>query len=478
MPVLANNPDLKKRENEIKNEIKRLKKDLKSGAKRTESSSKPVSVFPNSKNNSSGSLRGNDDFININANNKSSNVNKNIYNEPNFSGGGSAVLRKPKSPLLRRTYNFVKEKQKLPPFDIPFFVGVIFLLAVGLVMLFSASYAKAFFAEGNSYFFISKQLKFAVAGVVGMMIVSFIPYKFYKGNTIAFYLFSIVLLVIVLIVGVGGESYNEKRWLDVFGFFQFQPSEIAKLAVVFILADYISKNKEKMGKFKEGIVYPGFLTAAVALLIVAEPHLSGAILVMAIGIIMIYTSGCKYKYIAIFGGLAAGAGAVVIQTQTYMQDRINTWLHPESDPLGDGFQILQSLYAIGSGGLFGEGLGQSRQKYLYLPEVQNDFIFSVVSEEIGLIGAILILALFAFLIWRGIYIAIKAPDNFSSLVVVGIISRIAVQTLLNIAVVTNSIPVTGISLPFFSYGGTALIILLVEMGIVLQISRFAYVEKE
>ena len=367
----------------------------------------------------------------------------------------------------------IKEKRKrLPMFDIPFLVGVFLLLAVGLAMLYSAGYAQALLKQGDSYYYIKRQMIFAVLGIVAMFGVSFIPYKIYRRFVLFFYIVSIALLVLVLIV----SKDSEKRWLYI-GSFQFQPSEMAKVAVIMFLADYIARNKDSMTTFRKGVVIPVLWFGLPAGLIAVETHLSGAILITSIGFIMIIAGGCRIRHLIPIAVTALGGFASLIFFTDYMQKRISTWIDPSSDRLGDGWQILQSLMTIGSGGLFGLGYGKSRQKYLYMSEPQNDFIFSIVCEELGYIGAIFILALFAFLIWRGIYIAMRAPDRFSSLLVVGIIGRICVQVLFNIAVVTNTIPVTGISLPFFSYGGTALVIMLCEMGLVLQVSRYSATDK-
>lgn len=305
-----------------------------------------------------------------------------------------------------------------------------------------------------------------------MIVLSFINTNLYRRFSKLYYFVCIFLLILVLIV----SKDSEKRWLYIAGF-QFQPSEFAKIGVVIFMADYIARHRDKMQSAIKGFLIPALIFVVPTVLIGVETHLSGAILVMAIGAIMLIAGGCRMRYIILVGSLGVAGGATLIFFTDYMQKRIQTYLNPESDLLGDGWQIYQSLTTIGSGGLFGLGYGKSRQKYLYMSEPQNDFIFSIVCEELGLIGAVFILALFAFLIWRGIHIARNAPDMFTSLVVVGIISRIAVQVIFNIAVVTNTVPVTGVPLPFFSYGGTALVVLLAEMGIVLRISRYSSVEK-
>ena len=368
-----------------------------------------------------------------------------------------------KNPLLR--------KKGLPMFDIPFLVGVFALLFTGLAMLFSAGYADALNRYGDSYHYIKSQLFAVLIGLTAMLIASFISYKFYRRFAWFFYGVCVVLLIAVLIFGKG----EQKRWLNIG--FQFQPSELAKVAVVMALADYIARNRDNMKQFVKGIVIPCIIWGVPCLLVAVETHLSGAILIASIGIVMMIAGGCRLVFLAVPAAGAGVLGTILAFSVPYMKARIDTWLNPETDLLGDGWQVYQSLTTIGSGGLFGFGYGKSRQKYLYMSEPQNDFIFSIVCEELGWIGAVFVIALFAFFIWRGIYIAMHAPNTFSSLMVIGIISKTAVQVIFNIAVVTGSVPVTGVPLPFFSFGGTALTVLLAEIGLVLYISRFATVEK-
>ncbi|MBO5248817.1 MAG: cell division protein FtsW [Clostridia bacterium] len=363
--------------------------------------------------------------------------------------------------------------RRLTSVDLPFLVGVLLLLGIGLATLYSAGYAKALQKTGNSYYYITRQGIYAVMGLVVMTVASWFPYRFYKKLSPWLYGICVTLLGAVLFL----SNDSEKRWLYI-GPIQFQPSEFAKVAVILLLAAYLSNPKLRIRNFWRGIVFPGVIFGVCAFLVGIEPHLSGAILVASIGLMMIIAAGANILQMVPIGLVCIIGGVALYFSEEYMQKRIQYWLHPELDPTGDGYQALQSLYAIGSGGLTGLGYGNSRQKYLYLPEPQNDFIFSVFCEEMGWIAAILVLGIFAFVIARGFYIAAKAPDKFSSLIVVGIISRLAVQTIFNIAVVSGAFPVTGISLPFFSYGGTALIVLLGEMGIVLQISRFASLEKD
>ncbi|MBQ5777613.1 MAG: FtsW/RodA/SpoVE family cell cycle protein, partial [Oscillospiraceae bacterium] len=283
------------------------------------------------------------------------------------------------------------------------------------------------------------------------------------------------LLIAVLFVGTG--NYGEKRWINL-GLFQFQPSEIAKIAVIFFFSSMISVNSEKMHTFKYGVLPFVVVLAIVGGLMFLEPHLSGMILIFGVGAALMFIGGTHWGWFAGAIGAIGVGGAAAISFLDYARARVTTWLDPFSDPKGDGYQIIQSLYAIGSGGLLGLGFGNSRQKYLYLPEAHNDFIFAIVCEELGFIGAIIILALFALLIMRGYWIALHARDKFGSLLAAGISTMVALQTVLNIGVVTGVLPVTGAALPFFSYGGTALLILLAEMGVVLSVSRYIPAKSE
>ena len=369
--------------------------------------------------------------------------------------------------------------------DMPLLIFILVLLAIGLVMLFSASYAYSYFHYGNSYFFISRQAVFAVAGVIAMLVISTFDYHRFHQLAIVIFGISVFLLVFLLICryahieSIARPEGTATRWLD-FGFVSFQPSEIAKFALIVMFAHMISQNLEKMGTFRYGVVpYVGIL-ALFAALIYLEDHLSATLIILALGAILMFVGGTKLKWF-ILGIilLAAGLTAILMVKGGYQVSRIMVWLDPFSSELDPDLthQTRQSLYAIGSGGLLGVGLGQSRQKYLYLPAPQNDFIFAVVCEELGMVGALVIIVLFAMLIWRGVYISVHAKDKFGMLLGLGITFQVGLQTVLNICVVTNTIPNTGISLPFFSYGGTALLMLLGEMGVLLNISRSANVEK-
>ena len=362
-------------------------------------------------------------------------------------------------------------------FDITFLSFVLILLTVGLVMLYSSSYAFSYNQYGNSYKFITRQALFAAVGVVVMLVVSRIDYHFWRKFAWVLYALSTVMLIVLLILPPMVEGKDVKRWI-VIGPINFQPSEIAKFAIILLFSSLIAANHKQMKSFK----FIAFLVALLGLqcvLVVMEPHLSATVLIFAIGIVLLIVGGLPKRYI--LGGVGAGVGLGVLAVVTgiigYGSDRIKYWLDPWADAMGKGFQTIQSLLAIGSGGILGRGIGQSRQKYLWLPEPHNDFIFAIVCEELGLVGALVIILLFCLLVWRGFTIAMRAQDKFGSLLALGLTFQVGLQAMLNIWVVTNTIPNTGISLPFFSYGGTSLLILLAEMGIVLSVSREANIEK-
>ena len=360
------------------------------------------------------------------------------------------------------------------PIDLPFFVLVMLLLGIGLVMLLSASFPSAYDETdgANPLYYFSRQAVFAVMGLAAMIFIGKINYQRFRALGKPLLYLSIILLILVLIPGVGITRNNATRWLGVPGTsLQFQPSEIAKVAVVIYFADSISKKKDKMRSFRYGILPYALILGVLGGLVLLEHHLSGALLIFGVGAAMMLVGGINWAWVGGAVGAAAGLMYLVLFVVGYNQSRITSWLDPWADAQGSGYQLSQSLLAIGSGGLLGVGLGKSQQKFYYLPEEHNDFIFAIVCEELGLIGAAIIMALFAALILRGFWIALHARDRFGSLMVVGIITLMGVQTFLNIGVVTGLLPTTGISLPFFSYGGTALSIQLAEMGIVLSVSR-------
>lgn len=356
------------------------------------------------------------------------------------------------------------------PVDLPFLLLVFLLLGVGLVMVLSASFPSAYYETGNPMKYFWKQAVFAGLGIVFMLVIGKMNYQRFRRFSLPVLGLAVILLALVALTPLGITHNNATRWLG-FGGFQFQPSEVAKLAVVMFFADNISKKKDKMRSLREGIIPYTVILLFIAGLMMMEPHLSGTILILGTGAVMMLVGGIEWKWVGGALGAAAALGYMIIGVAGYGASRIAMWKDPWIDAQDKGYQMVQSLLAIGSGGLLGVGLGKSRQKFLYLPEEHNDFIFSICCEELGLIGATLIMFLFAALILRGYWIALHARDRFGSLLVVGVVTLIAMQTFLNIGVVTGLLPATGISLPFFSYGGTALLIQLCEVGVVLSVSR-------
>ncbi len=368
-------------------------------------------------------------------------------------------------------------KAKRGKIDVTFLILTITILVIGLVMLFSASYAYAYYNAGDSFYFIRRQFFFALGGIAAMLLVSQVNYKILQKYSLLLFGGSVVLLVLVLFMR---DSAGFARWFYI-GQFSFQPSEIAKFAIIVLFAHFADVNAKRMRTFQYGVLPFGLCLGLVVLLIIAERHLSGTIIIGALGIAMMWFGGTDLKYFLMLIGIGVAAVAVILIVPTFMQyatNRVTVWMDPYSDALGEGYQTIQALIAIGSGGLWGTGLGNSKQKYLYIPEPQNDFIFPVVCEELGFIGAAFILILFALLIWRGYVIAIRCRDKFGSLLAAGCITHIGMQVLLNIAVVTKTIPNTGISLPLFSYGGTALLMTLGELGVVLSVSKKSTMTKE
>lgn len=355
------------------------------------------------------------------------------------------------------------------PLDYTLLITILLLLSLGLIMVLSASSPTSLAESGTSYTYFIKQAIFAIAGLFAMGIISKINYRVYKSFYKFVYVLSIILLALVLVIGTSNNG--AKRWIYIGGQ-SFQPSEFVKLFMIIFYAGLLTKDREELPKFWKGLVKHILWIAPIAGLLLLEPHMSATLVISGICLVMMIVAGCKFSQL-FMSGLIIGVPVigVLIVKSSYRLKRVVTFLDPWQDKLGDGWQVIQSLYAIGSGGLFGLGLGQSKQKYLYLPEPQNDFIFSVLAEELGWAGCVFVIILFAILIWRGVLIAMKAPDMFGSLLAVGITSLIAIQVIINIAVVTSSMPATGMPLPFFSYGGTALFLLLCEMGILLNISR-------
>lgn len=397
------------------------------------------------------------------------------------AGGGSAraAASSPKK----------AEKKRVGNMDLTFFFIVLVLLVLGIVMLFSSSYAIAIHEGSDGLKYIKRQMMFAGAGVAAMLFISrCVDYHHLRKTWIAygFFFASLAMLVLVLILPSPRKD-DFKRWIyigdeDSAFNFSFQPSEFMKLAIIILFAYIISVNYSRMKEFKYGILPFAIILGPVAFLMYKEPHLSGMIIICAIGAVMMFVGGANMKHFlaigitAVVGGTAYIAYKVSTGDLGHVTSRITSWLDPFADSQGDTWQTQQSLIAIGSGGLFGLGFGNSRQKFMYLPEAENDFIFAIICEELGFIGAVVIILLFALFVFRGFYIATKAPDKFGMMLAVGLTIQIGLQALLNIAVVTNAIPNTGISLPFFSYGGTALTLQLAQMGIILNISRQAAIE--
>ncbi len=358
------------------------------------------------------------------------------------------------------------------PIDLPFLLLVCLLTGIGLVMLFSASFPRAYYDGLSPTYYLTRQGVFAIMGFCAMLFISKFNYRRFRALSKLLLLAAIVLLAMLMIPGVGLTRNNATRWLGVGELLTFQPSEIAKFAVVLYFSDTISQKKDKMRTIRYGILPYVLILGVIAALMMWQPHLSGTILILGVGAILMFAGGIRWFWvIAIGGGAAVVAYLLITGVIPYGQDRIAMWFDPWIDSQDKGYQMVQSLIAIGSGGLLGTGLGKSRQKFLYLPEEHNDMIFSIVCEELGLVGACIILLLFAALIIRGYWIALQSRDRFGSLLVVGCTSLIAMQVFLNVGVVTGLLPATGISLPFFSYGGTALLIQMAEMGVILSVSR-------
>lgn len=368
-------------------------------------------------------------------------------------------------------------------FDFILCVTIILLLALGIVMVLSASAPSALSTTGNSYTYVKKQLGFAVFGLFVMFFLSKIDYRAYKKWYWYVYIIGCLVLLLVVIPGLGYSVKGATRWIKIGGT-RFQPSEITKTCMILFFAGYLADHKDKIQSVKEGFVFPIiFFAIPAAILLIFQNHLSVSLVIGFITVVMMFIAGCRIKHFMVFGLIGVAVIGFLFgiigmknsndegEDKNFRVNRITSFMDPWEDPLGTGYQTIQSLYAIGSGGMFGLGLGNSKQKYLYIPEPHNDFIFSILAEELGFFGCILVVILFMIFIWRGIVISMRAKDIYGSLVAIGITTLIAIQAILNIAVVTNSVPNTGMSLPFFSYGGTALVILLANVGILLNISR-------
>ena len=365
--------------------------------------------------------------------------------------------------------------------DIPFVLLIFVLLAIGITMMFSASYPVAYYEIGDSYYYLKRQLIFALIGLVVMIAVSFVDYHYY--HRFAAIILGISYFALVLVLVLPSQEGGVHRWIGV-GMFGIQASEISKFAIILFMAHWGSRYYDRMDTLKYGVLPGAAVFLSTAFLLLFEPHYSCIVIIGILTVVMMYVSGIKIKWLAIGAAVLAVLILLLWVTGmlTYAMERMDGWGQALSDDLdrdmwNSTWQTRNSLYAIGSGGLFGLGLGQSRQKYLYLPEPQNDFIFAIVCEELGLVGAVLILLIFALLVWRGIIISLRARDRFGKLLGIGLTTHIGLQVVLNILVITDWLPNTGISLPFFSYGGSSLLTLMFGMGVILAVSRTSNIEK-
>lgn len=388
------------------------------------------------------------------------------------SNGKSKIVKSKKTLGIKKSDIFL-----VGSIDIPFLALTIILLTIGLVMLFSASYPYAYYQEGSSYYYFIRQLVFVIVGLVAMFIMSKINYKLLRVIVKPILIFTIAALVVVLFYHTNissSDGSNFKRWIPIGGF-TFQPSDLAKFTIILTMACYICDYYRHMRTFKYGILYPIGIIVIFCGLIVLEHHMSCTILMFLIGASLMFAGGSDWRLFAFGVAVVALVVAVVIffpdMLENYIGVKIEAWLNKDFEPRGARWQINNSLYAIGSGGLFGVGLGNSKQKYLYVSHPENDFIFSIVCEELGLIRSAIIIALFAALVIRGVIIAMRCKDRFGSLLTIGTVAQIGFQVAFNILVVTDSIPNTGIALPFFSYGGTAILMMLFQIGVVLSVSR-------
>ena len=363
------------------------------------------------------------------------------------------------------------------PIDFTLLITILLLLSIGLIMLLSASSPSALSESGNSYSYFFRQGVFAVAGLFMMWVISNIDYRFYQKYYKLAYV--VAFLFLLAVPFIGREVNGAKRWIYITESLSIQPSEFVKLLMIIFYSAILVKNRDELGKYGKGFIKHFLLITPIIGLLLIEPHFSASMVIIGIISIMMIIAGCKFWHFLVTGAVVGVPGVIaLILLEPYRLERVTTFLDPWKDATGSGWQVIQSLYAIGSGGLFGAGLGESKQKYLYIPEPHNDFIFSILAEELGFIGCAIVIILFGIFIWRGILIAMKSPDMFGSLMAIGITAQIAIQVIINIAVVTSSMPATGMPLPFFSYGGTSLFILLCEMGILLNISKAgAKVEK-
>ncbi len=352
---------------------------------------------------------------------------------------------------------------------------MICLLVIGVLMVFSASSVSAYNQYNNAYYFFQRQIIWAVLGIIIMLTVSGIDY--YRFKNLAFSGYILGLLCLVAVLAAGKTINGAKSWI-LLGPMSFQPSELAKPLVVLELARILSQKQKKIRSLREGLGPPLVSLGVVCGLIMLQPDLGTTMVLLLTGFTMLFVARTRFLHLSLLAGAGAVVAAFLMTMKSYRLERLQTFIDPWRDPLGSGYQIVQSLYAIGSGGLFGLGLGQSKQKYLWLPEEHNDFIFAVIGEELGFIGAAGVLLLYALLAGRGLQVARKAPDTFGRLLAAGLTSMILVEAIINLAVVTGSMPVTGVTLPFISYGGSSLLFKLLGMGILLNVSRHTVDEEK
>lgn len=373
--------------------------------------------------------------------------------------------------MTLKTADVKKPKIKAGPIDFTLLLTVVFLLAIGIIMVFSSSYYQAsYYPFYDGYHFLKKQGMWAILGVISMIFFMNFPYWRLDRLSKPIIILAIILLVLVL-TPLGVNRNGAQRWLNV-GFTDVQPSEAAKLAVIVYLSSLLAKKKQDIKFFFKGLLPLLMLVGLVSGLILLEPDLSTAVSIAGTALIMFFAAGAKMSHLSFLGLAGIGGGAVLVLMEPYRMRRITSFIDPWADKLDTGYQIIQSLYALGSGGAFGAGIGMGKQKLFYIPEPQNDFIFAILGEELGYLGGVTVILLFLLLVWRGIRIAINAPDLFSCFLAIGMTSIIAVQVIINIGVVTSSMPVTGMPLPFISYGGTALLVTMTGIGILLNISRY------
>ena len=388
------------------------------------------------------------------------------------TAGNTRISAKTKQTKIKRSAEKKKTAGRTKgQIDYTFLTIIIVIVCAGLVMLLSASAPAASRKFGDPYRLFFKQVIFACAGFFAMFVISRIDYRRYRKHTKQLMIFCIVLLAMVFLPVIGVEHNGSRRWINLI-VTEFQPSELMKVSIAMFFASEIESKRHDL-KTLPGLMFFFFWLAIPVGLIMFETHFSGTIIICGIAVVIMIVGGMSMKLIAGGAAVVLPLGALFVWNDKVRKARVLSFLQPFADTKNTGYQVVQGLYAIGSGGLFGLGLGQSVQKFTYLPEPYNDFIFAIICEELGFVGAVFVMALFAVLIFRGIRIALNAPDVFGMLTVVGIMAQIGIQTIFNIAVVTSSIPNTGVTLPFFSYGGTALLVLLAEMGIVLNVSRYS-----